>query len=319
MQRQVLIAAGGGLASALLSLGLLSGGGGFALLAYFAPLPLCLAGLTSGARTTMIAGVCALVILFLLGGVAAAGLYGLSIMVPCWIVVYHALSHRAYPDGSTGFYAPGEIVTRLSTLGAASVAVVILAQMGAGTGVEASVRGFLSGALTPLVPATEADQLNDFLNRIVPLFPGFATMSWLVMLVANAALAQSALTKWGHALRATPDYASLDAPEYAYWLFVGAAGLKVVSTGDFEYLGQNLVLILASPFFFVGLAVAHTLARRTRFAGTALAGFYLLLMFFTWFAALVAAVGFFEPWTRLRERYGPGSTNLAPRTRPDDE
>jgi hypothetical protein len=319
MQRQVMIAAGGGLASALLSLGLLAGGGGFALLAYFAPLPLFFVGLMVGLRASLIAGTFALVVLFLLGGILSAGLYTLSIMAPAWIVIYHALSHRAFANGTTGFFTPGDILARLSALGAAFVALVTLAQMGNDGGVEASIRAFLTGALGPLIPTEQTDEINVFLDRVVPLFPSFATLSWLVMLIANAALAQNLLTRWGKALRASPDYTQVQTPEWSYWLVIAAATLKILSTGDIEYLAQNLVLILGAPFFFVGLAVAHALVRRTRFPGSGLAAFYLFLMLFTWFGALVAAVGFLEPWTRLRDRFGAASAGLAPYRPPDDE
>jgi hypothetical protein len=319
MQRQVLIAAGGGLASALLSLGLLAGGGSFALLAYFAPLPLFAAGLMMGLRTSVIAGAFAVVVLFVLGGIASAGLYALSIMIPTWIVVYHALSHRFFTGGGTGWYTPGDIVSRLAALGAAVVAVAILAQMGNDGGVEASVRALLVSAITPLVPGAEVDQMSSLVDRVAPLFPSFATLSWLLMMLVNAALAQALLTKWGKAMRATPDYAQIELPEWTSWLLVVAAALKILSSGDLEYLAQNLVVVLAAPFFFVGLAVVHTLVRRTRFPGAGLAVFYTCLMLFSWFAVLVAAVGFAEQWARLRDRFGPLSGPLAPRPQPDDE
>jgi hypothetical protein len=196
---------------------------------------------------------------------------------------------------------------------------VTLVQMGNEGGIEASIRSFLTISLAPMVSNTEMDQIGPFLDRVVPLFPSFATLSWLVMLTANAALAQSLLTKWGAALRAAPDYTQVAAPEWSYWLVVGAAGLKILTTGEFEYLFQNLVLILAAPFFFVGLAVAHVLVRRTRFPGAGLAAFYMLLMVFTWFGALVAAVGFLEPWTRLRDRFRPVPAALAPYREPNNE
>jgi hypothetical protein len=132
------------------------------------------------------------------------------------------------------------------------------------------------------------------------------------MLIANATLAQALVTKWGTALRASPDYTRIEAPEWSYWLLVAAAALKIVSNGDGEYLAQNLTAILAAPFFFVGLAVAHVMVRRARYPGLALAAFYAMLMFFTWFALVVAAIGFLEPWTRLRERYRSASRSLAP-------
>src|SRR5690606_35476329 len=86
MQRQMLIAAGGGLASALFSLGFLAGGGNFAIFAYFAALPLFGVGFMLGVRSAVIADTFSVVVIFLLGGVAAGGGYALSIMFPVWII-----------------------------------------------------------------------------------------------------------------------------------------------------------------------------------------------------------------------------------------
>ena len=55
MQRQMLIALGGGIVSAMLLVGSLTGAGGL-LLANFAPLPLFLVGFMSGARSLVVAG-----------------------------------------------------------------------------------------------------------------------------------------------------------------------------------------------------------------------------------------------------------------------
>jgi len=191
--------------------------------------------------------------------------------------------------------------------------------MGNERGVEDSVRAFLTASIAPLVPGTDAETMGQFLERVVPLFPSFATLSWLVMMILNAALAQALLVKWGKAMRASPDYAATDVPEWASWALVAAAALKLLSSGDLEYLAQNLVVILAAPFFFVGLAVAHTLVRRTRMPGASLAVLYTFLMLFTWFAVLVAAIGFAEQWAKLRERFGQLPGGFTPRHQPEDE
>ena len=319
MQRQILIAAGGGLASALFSLGFLAGGGNLAIVAYFAALPLFGVGFMLGVRSTVVSGTFSVVVIFLLGGLAAAGVYVASIMIPAWIVVYHALSQRFYANGATGWYAPGEIVSRLAALAAAVVFVMTLVQMGNEGGIEASVRDFLTNSIAPLLPSADSDQIGLFLDRVVPLFPSFATLSWLAMLMVNATLAQALLVKWGKAMRASPDYAAIETPEWISWALVAAAAFKLLSSGDLEYVAQNLVVILAAPFFFVGLAVVHTLLRRTRLTGAGLAAFYTCLMLFTWLAVLVAALGFAEQWAKLRERFGQAPGSLAPRHQPEDE
>lgn len=319
MQRQLLIALGGGIASALLSLGLLTGAGGLAMIAYFAPLALFLVGFMAGANALAIAGGIACAVLIYLGGLAIAAVYFGSILVPAWIVVYHALSHRFLATGGTDHYSTGEIVSRVAALGAVVVMAITLAVTGVQGGIEDSIRGFVSASFAQIMPVGPTDPGGEVVERIVPLFPAFATLSWLAMLIINAALAQALLVRWGKAMRPSPRYSAIDIPDWANWAIVGAATLKLASSDDLEYLAQNLVVILAGPFFLVGLAIAHSLVHRLKMPGLALGLFYFALMIFAWFPAALAALGFAEQWVRLRDRYGHTTRALAPHNQSEDE
>lgn len=319
MQRQLLIALGGGIASALLSLGLLTGAGGLAMIAYFAPLPLFVVGLMSGARGVAIAGGFACAALVYLGGIAISALYLGAIAVPVWMVVYHALSQRFLPQGGTAYYSIGEIASRLAALGAVVVIVITFATTGVQGGIEDSIRAFITASFAKLVPVGPNDPSNDVIERIVPLFPAFATLSWLAMLVINAAVAQAFLVRKQKALRPSPRYGAIEIPDWANWAIVGAAALKLASSDDLEYLAQNVVVILAGPFFLVGLAIAHCLSHRLKMPGLGLGLFYVALMIFAWFPAVLAALGFAEQWVRLRDRYGLTARALTPHNQSEDE
>ena len=308
MQRQLMFALGGGVLSAALLLAPLFSAGGLAIMvAYFVPLPLFAAGLATGARNLVIAGTCAMVILTLIAGLAAGAGYLASIVLPAWIIVYHALSHRLLKDGATDFYAPGEIVARLAVFGAACLLMVALTQIGADTGLSATIRSWLQSWLS-LFPM-DNDQRSQLVERIMPLFPAFAILSWMLMMVINATAAQAGLTRAGQALRATPDYSAIELPEWSYWLFVVAATAKLMSSGEIEFVAQNLTMILGAPFVFVGLGVVHRAARRLHYSGIALAVFYLCLFLFPWSAAVVGVLGFAEKWVALRERFAPPPYN----------
>ena len=91
MQRQMLIALGGGIVSAMLLVGSLTGAGGL-LLANFAPLPLFLVGFMSGARSLVVAGVAGSVALMFIGGIETAAFYAGTTMIPAWIIVHHGFT-----------------------------------------------------------------------------------------------------------------------------------------------------------------------------------------------------------------------------------
>jgi hypothetical protein len=322
MQRQLLIAFGGGIASALLLVGSLTGAGGL-LLANFAPLPLFLVGFMSGARSVVMAGAAASVALLFLGGIDTAAFYAGTTMIPAWIIVYHGLSHRFTANGATDWYSMGEIVSRLCALIAIFIVVVSLAVSGAQGGIENSINRFVETIITQIVKMMALDLNSDgvdlLVDRMTMLFPAVTTLSWLLMIVVNATVAQALLVKWNKALRPSPRYRSIEAPEWAYWAIVGAAAIKLIGSDDLEYVAQNLVVILGVPFFLVGLAVAHSLAHRLKMPGLGLGLLYASFLVLTWAPVAVAAMGFAEQWVRLRDRYGRIASTLTPHSQSEDE
>ena len=123
------------------------------------------------------------------------------------------------------------------------------------------------------------------------------------MLVVNAGLAQSFLGARGRSRRPTPQWSAVRVPAWFDWVLAGAALAGLVASGDAAYLARNAVIILLTPYFFVGLAVVHVLARRAPMPGIVMGIFYfLLLLFFLFAAAAVAAIGLAEQWFGLRNR-----------------
>jgi len=322
MQRQMLIALGGGIVSAMLLVGSLTGAGGL-LLANFAPLPLFLVGFMSGARSLVVAGVAGSVALMFIGGIETAAFYAGTTMIPAWIIVHHGLSHRFTATGATDWYSTGEIVSRLAALIAIFVVIVSLVASGVQGGIENAVGSFVETIISQIVKAMALDLNSEgmdlLIDRMAMLFPAVTTLSWLFMMVVNATVAQALLVKWGKAARPSPSYRAIEAPEWLYWAIVATAALKLVSSDDVEYVAQNLVVILAAPFFLVGLAVAHSLAYRLKMPGLGLGLLYTSFLILTWAPVVIAAVGFAEQWVRLRERYGRIASTLTPHSQSEDE
>ena len=115
----------------------------------------------------------------------------------------------------------------------------------------------------------------------------------------------------GHNLRPSPAYAGLELPQWMTWPLLGSAALALLGSGEIEYTGRNLAMVLAVPYFFLGLAVIHTWARRLSFTGLILASFYLVLLLSGWVMLVVAGTGMLEQWRGLRKE-APGPDKGGP-------
>jgi hypothetical protein len=62
------------------------------------------------------------------------------------------------------------------------------------------------------------------------------------------------------------------------------------------------MLIATIPFFFIGLAVLHSISAAWPGRPILLAGVYLLLILLLWPAAIIALLGMTEYWLRIRQR-----------------
>ena len=313
MSKNMLIALGGGGLSAAASMTFLMGSPVALVFVYLAPLPLLLVGLGLGAKAVAVAGVAGFMVAGLIGGATTAGLYGLLNALPAALVVRQALMQRPTgPAGGVQWYPVGSILGWLTVLGAGIFLTAVLAGYAVGeAGLEGSVSTYLDRAFTIMAPALDETERAVVVAGFTPLFPGFVVTSWLVMTVVNGALAQALLARMGRGLRPRTALADLKLPEWMSTLLVAAAVVALLGPGELEYIGRNLVIILAVPFFFLGLAVIHALAHRAVPQATLLAVFYFmfygLLLITGWTAMMVAAIGVIEQWGGgLRRRFaGP--------------
>ena len=316
MLKQLLIAAGGGLVSAILALGLLTGSSGALLFAYFALLPVLLIGLSLGLVKVVIAIIVAAIAVTGLAGPAQAAVYIASIAMPAWLITRYGVTSRSGPGGVTARYSPGDILVRVAIGGGMLLMLAALATNNSDGGFESWVETFIDRMLSARLAAAGAEtERTLFAQSVTPLFPAITALSWLVMVVINAALAQALLTRGGKNLRPSVAYAQTAIPEWYYWVFIAAAALSLLASGSVEYLTRNLAIILAAPFLFAGLGVIHCLARRVTAPGMALTAFYVFLVLFSWAGVIVAGLGFLEPWARLSQRF----TKLPPGVDMEDE
>lgn len=213
---------------------------------------------------------------------------------------------KASFGGGAAWYPAGFVLSWLAALGVAVVVGLAVAAWAMDEEIMAAISTHLNRALTAMAPRLAEAGRRDLVAMLIPMFPGAAGASWVLMTAVNGTLAQTILVRSHRNLRPTPALADLELPGWMSWLIVGCAAVALLGPGEMEYIGRNLVMIAAVPFFFLGLAVVHALAGRVSFPGTLLVGFYAVIVFSPWAAAAVAGVGVVEEWVGLRRRWwGP--------------
>lgn len=303
MQKNIIIALGGGGLSAAASMAFLTGTPGALLFAYLAALPIFLIAFSMGPIAATTAGLGGFIFAGLLGGAISAAVYGMVHALPAWLVSRQSLLQTTTPDGTTAWYPVGTILGSLSLFCAGFMGGAGLFLMGSVDTLHGLIGGYLHEAFAFMAPAMTAVELQGVVDMLVSIFPGAMGASWVLMLVVNALLAQSILVRLGKNLRPSPSLADMTLPQWLAWPMVGMAAIGLLASGDIRYIAQNTSIVLAVPYFFLGIAVVHWAVRRLSFATPLLVGFYLILFMSGWALLLVAALGMAEQWTGLRNRF----------------
>ncbi len=305
MQKTIAIGiAAGGLAASLMMSRYL-GGFGSIILVFMVPLPLFLVGLTYGTASAAIAGLTGS-ILSLYSGVDSGLLFLLGFALPAGILVRQALlkgSEPAMPQ-AVAWIPPGQLVLWLAGLATALFGIVMLVSAGHDGGLLGVLQRYVQLVQTEMmkaVPAgSETEQaLPALLNSIIPLIPGTMMAGWMLILVANGALAQGVAVRFGWNLRPSPAMAALVLPRGLSVFFAVALAAAHWGSGISELVGLTMTYILATAYILQGLAVCHALARRAAMPTLVLTVGYLLLVIS---GLPLATLGLIEEWVGIRRR-----------------
>jgi len=291
-----------GLISSALFLALSTGLPGMVLLAYFVQLPLLLAGLSMGLAASVVAAAAAILVCGLIAGVVAAGMFALVQAIPAAMVVRQALLARQ-DAGGLEWYPPGLVLAQLTALAVLGITAAFVVLLGYPGGLEGVLADFLSSALAGLGASDVAVSAGPDLDRWMFLFPGLMAASWLVMVAVNAVLAQLLAVRLGVNRRPSPKLSELELPGWL-WPAIGVAALlALLGAGGLGFLGRSLLIVLAVPYVFLGLAVVHAFARRVTHRRLALTLFYGAIMLLGWPIVMVLLLGLVEDWAHVRQRF----------------
>lgn len=277
---------------------------GALVLVYMTQLPLFVAGLWLGSGTAAISGVTGVAVLFAASDLLDAAVFAAMNALPVAVVVRQALLARHPGDGAVEWYPPGLLAGWLTALALAGIAASLLLFGGPG-GLQATLRSIIADTLTRLAVPDAANHAA-FVNRLAEIIPGIVAASWMATMIANGALAQGLLARFGANWRPSPDLARLALPRWVL-AALGLAAAATLFAGAPRFIGINAIIALLVPFCLAGLAVLHAAARRLAQPAMALVSFYAIAALFGWPFIAVAVLGLLENWLELRRRLLPTS------------
>jgi hypothetical protein len=223
------------------------------------------------------------------------------------LVVRQALLNRPGAQGHVEWYPAGLLIAWLALAGLVLLGIAALYALGAEGGLYGLVRERLTAVFNALAPGEEV-ATTPAADLIARVLPGVTIVSWIVMLVVNAALAHGLLVRLGRALRPSPVLADIWLPRWPAYALIAAIACALLP-GETGMLGQNAAIIMAVPFLFLGLGVCHALASRASARLLLLFLLYMVLVLFGWPVLIVAAIGFIEQWVGLRRRFARPTGN----------
>ena len=286
MQRDTLIAIGSGLGSAVLFLLVLSGNPVALLLSYFGHLPLFLTGLWQGPKRLLVAAFAACSALVLLGGLLPFTVFMFVFAGPAMLLTRMALVVRKDQNGNLAFIPSGVVVSAMAVM-VATVMIIITGTLTA-EGLDSEMG----------VPMTS--DVQGLIGMFKIYFPAIAAVSWLLMLFANATIAQAILVRAGKNLRPTPKMATFALPGWSLFAFAVAGFTVGFADGSLAYVARNVAVVLAVPFLFQGLALVHGQAARWPQKRMILTVFYIVTVLSSWSFIAICGLGIVEHLIRLR-------------------
>ncbi len=320
MQRSWLIAIGSGLVSALLFLSVVAGNLLSLLLIYLAPLPLVIASLGWGPAIGLAAALTGTVFLGTIMGPVASVMFFLLYAGPPVLFARLMLMARTEEDGTVSHYPAGYL---LAWIGAIAIGLVAFAHY-----VLASAQGGLPSVIEEVLPSMMPDaealvqQLRDaglemtreeFFRQVGLYAPAITAVLWYAIVVINLTLGQMIVRQSGLARRPALNWARTELP-FSLAPALAVALLLAQTGGDSGFIGFTASIILAVPYFLMGLISIHVTTRiraalspapemngALRFAGLVFL-YFMLLVEQQVTGVLITCIGILDQWFGLRQR-----------------
>lgn len=322
-----LIGLAGGFASAVLFMSAIAGGPmGRVFLYFLAPLPSFLAGLGWGAPSALVAALTAAAgIGVVLGGIWPAFVFLVSQGLPIVILCHLALLNRpisasaaAADDEDAGgapaleWYPVGRLMAAGAII-AGSLSVMSLFMLGGDLDqVRSSLREMIEKVFAQDLaslrdkPLTR-EEIDSLAQLGLYLLPAASATSWLAGFSLNLWLAGRITHASGRLVRPWPDLAAMTFPPGMAWGMAIAMAFTFLP-GYPGLISSGFAGALLFAYMMMGLAIIHYVTRGKPHRPLILwSVYFLLLLFNSWMAALIALLGLAEPISPLKRWRRPSS------------
>ena len=319
MPQFLLIGLAGGFASAVLFMSATAGGPmGRVFLYFLAPLPSFLAGLGWGAPAAMVAALAASTgIGIVLGGIWPAFVFLISQGLPIVMLCHLALLNRPVSAGpadnddedaapAVEWYPVGRLLAAAALI-AGSLSVMSLFLLG---GDLEQVRNALREMIEKVFaqdlaalrekPLTR-EEIDSLASLGLFLLPAASATSWLAGFSLNLWLAGRITNASGRLARPWPDLSAMTFPPGMALGLAIALAFTFLLPGYPKLISSGFAGALLFAYMLMGLAIIHYVTRGKPHRPLVLWGVYfLLLLFNSWMALLIALLAIIEPISPIR-------------------
>jgi hypothetical protein len=256
------------------------------LVTYFASLPLFFIGLSWGLQKFIVSILVAFGVFSIGSGLQSALAFALTTFVPAHLVIYRFLKGEP----------AGYIVSWLAGLAIAiflGILIILSSQ-------SINVLDILHEWFAFFADEQTFKKLH---SNIIAYVPGISSISWILMCLVNASLAQRLATKLGLAQRPYPQ--PMDTRLYEHWDIVLALNLLLTLTGIplLVFMGKNIALICCVPIFFVGLKAVYAWLAQFDNAKLWLIVIVFMSIFLVWPGIIIVMFGVLEPTFHFCKRW----------------
>lgn len=291
--------------------GLLYKDGQLAFLACFTALPLYLAGLGAGSLAGLVATVTGTVALALMQPAGLVVAYLLAFGIPAVTLIRMALRYRIGGDQVAYWYPEGNLLTLVTFYPCVLFIIAsIIAAPHAGGLLSLTSETFNQHAtdFAAQFPEDQPEAFHKAVAMISGIMPAFLSYFWILVAMMSIVGAQYVLRQRKLNLRDVFSFQQLRLPRKLVYVFAACGLAGTLAPQPYDYTARNLSMILGLPFFFVGLAVLHTLVAHVRASWILLIIFYAIMALMPLITLIVAGLGVVDQWVDFRQRIANKTT-----------